>query len=358
MSKLQHLNSRVAKLLTQAVYEVLEVVKETVSEYQEKTARTQRENESLKRRLQELKDKITNERFGLNSLENHSAEDHLSQNQKDELSLHEQTELCSYKYVSDIKSEIQDYNINALTQAETEGFVSEATDVTCIIKEDAATHFPHISNTANSVTPVPTRNTGPSSTVCPIDVNLSIVKKEPGPSEAVSKVMSPPHRNCTPCVNLSNSSSHQTPAQAPRVVAENQRPVPIYSSLAISKRHITHAKASRPSFDMPKVRRGPLQSENTHICIVCGKTFSRMGNLRIHQRSHTGEKPYGCVQCGRRFTQAGDLKKHKRVHTGEKPFYCNHCGKSFSRRENLKRHQRIHIGETLRLQQVWREQQL
>lgn len=53
-----------AKLLTVAVHEVLEVVKETVSEYQEKTARTQRENESLRRRLQEMQDKMKRENTG------------------------------------------------------------------------------------------------------------------------------------------------------------------------------------------------------------------------------------------------------------------------------------------------------
>ncbi|KAJ8364407.1 hypothetical protein SKAU_G00132380 [Synaphobranchus kaupii] len=58
MSKIERLNARVAKLLTVAVHEVLEVVRETVSEYQEKTARTQRENESLRRRLQELQHKV------------------------------------------------------------------------------------------------------------------------------------------------------------------------------------------------------------------------------------------------------------------------------------------------------------
>ncbi|KAG9350033.1 hypothetical protein JZ751_026386, partial [Albula glossodonta] len=58
MSKIERLNARVAKLLTVAVEEVLEVVRETVSEYQEKAARTQRENESLRRRLQELQDKV------------------------------------------------------------------------------------------------------------------------------------------------------------------------------------------------------------------------------------------------------------------------------------------------------------
>jgi len=35
-----------------------------VSEYQDKTARTQRENESLKRRLQELQDKLLQDDAG------------------------------------------------------------------------------------------------------------------------------------------------------------------------------------------------------------------------------------------------------------------------------------------------------
>ena len=61
MSKIERLNARVTKLLTAAVHEVLEVVKDTVSEYQEKTARTQRENERLQRKLQEQQHKFDRE---------------------------------------------------------------------------------------------------------------------------------------------------------------------------------------------------------------------------------------------------------------------------------------------------------
>ncbi|XP_062382206.1 zinc finger protein 572-like [Sardina pilchardus] len=50
-SKMDRLNERVSKLLTVAVNEVLELVRETVSEYQEKTSRTQRENDRLRKRI-------------------------------------------------------------------------------------------------------------------------------------------------------------------------------------------------------------------------------------------------------------------------------------------------------------------
>ena len=65
-------------------------------------------------------------------------------------------------------------------------------------------------------------------------------------------------------------------------------------------------------------------------CKHCAKCFSRAGHLRIHERFHTGEKPYDCKQCGKCFSQAGGLRRHERVHSGEKPYECKQCGKCFS----------------------------
>uniref|UniRef100_H2ZEI4 C2H2-type domain-containing protein n=1 Tax=Ciona savignyi TaxID=51511 RepID=H2ZEI4_CIOSA len=51
-----------------------------------------------------------------------------------------------------------------------------------------------------------------------------------------------------------------------------------------------------------------------HWCHICQKQFSSASSLQIHNRTHTGEKPFACSVCGRAFTTKGNLKVHMGTH--------------------------------------------
>ncbi|XP_042310512.1 zinc finger and SCAN domain-containing protein 31-like [Sceloporus undulatus] len=90
---------------------------------------------------------------------------------------------------------------------------------------------------------------------------------------------------------------------------------------------------------------GFQKKEKSHLCIECGKSFTRPSDLAKHLNVHTGEKPYLCVECGKSFSQLSHLTRHQKIHSGEKPHICSECGDTFSQRAYLVSHQRSHSGE-------------
>ncbi|XP_078500163.1 uncharacterized protein LOC144755271 isoform X2 [Lissotriton helveticus] len=86
----------------------------------------------------------------------------------------------------------------------------------------------------------------------------------------------------------------------------------------------------------------PQKVNRRYPCKECGKSFTVMSNLLIHERIHTGERPHHCTLCGKNFTQKGVLLRHQKMHTGERPYQCNVCGKRFNQKHHLLRHQKTH----------------
>ncbi|XP_062247359.1 telomere zinc finger-associated protein isoform X1 [Platichthys flesus] len=81
-------------------------------------------------------------------------------------------------------------------------------------------------------------------------------------------------------------------------------------------------------------------------CPTCDKSFKSKYYLKVHNRRHTGERPFGCLKCGKRYFRKENLLIHEirdcaRVQT----YSCSTCSETFEGKEQLRLHNVSHTGE-------------
>ncbi|XP_062859954.1 zinc finger protein 768-like [Trichomycterus rosablanca] len=369
MSKVERLNARVSKLLEAAVQEVLEVVRETVSEFQEKTARTQRENERLRRRLQELQNK---------SCRNEAERAVNTSNYEEKIT---QTDSVITTQDTELKQDLEsDRNIRSRNG--TDGLYPQISAVVSHSLLSSQPQAEHLDPKVEPTAPGFIVTAGDSGRECKVSDYVSHKAPSPRRTDCVVTNAASDLKN----VNVLRLNPPSFTANAIKTETEIDEFGEYVSQEVMSSHAATGLNQTEPMLAQPMqaicailpfdvnvplerlasedaARIGAvldgaaqrhdslngltyqrrLRGEKRFCCTFCDRKFSHSGDFKKHRRVHTGEKPYFCTLCGKRFSQSGYLKIHQRHHTGEKPYACGACGKRFSHSSNFRKHQQTHF---------------
>ncbi|KAM6223648.1 zinc finger protein 296 [Rhynchocyon petersi] len=100
-------------------------------------------------------------------------------------------------------------------------------------------------------------------------------------------------------------SIYQTESEAP------EAPLLSLAEVAVAMANVVKPEA--------EVKGPRVNGRRSPTCSVCKKTLSSFSNLKVHMRSHTGERPYACDQCPYACAQSSKLNRHKKTHRQLQP---------------------------------------
>uniref|UniRef100_A0A7M4E5U0 C2H2-type domain-containing protein n=1 Tax=Crocodylus porosus TaxID=8502 RepID=A0A7M4E5U0_CROPO len=160
-------------------------------------------------------------------------------------------------------------------------------------------------------------------------------------------------QNSNPITNANNSvSSPAADSSSSSAVTFTNPLMPLMSEQFKAKFPFGGLLDSTPASETSKlqqlVENIDKKATDPNECIICHRVLSCQSALKMHYRTHTGERPFKCKICGRAFTTKGNLKTHYSVHRAMPPLRVQHscpiCQKKFTNAVVLQQHIRMHMG--------------
>lgn len=78
---------------------------------------------------------------------------------------------------------------------------------------------------------------------------------------------------------------------------------------------VTSSKNAKRKNNTPDKENGqnesPEKTKDLVQCLTCHKTFQSKYYLKVHNRRHTGEKPFKCSKCGKCYYRKDNLLEHE-----------------------------------------------
>lgn len=135
----------------------------------------------------------------------------------------------------------------------------------------------------------------------------------------------------TSCGETPSSTSPYPPLSPPNRVSTSCSPDDILHSSFAAPSHPRKRSRSSPGSGGPPSKKGPAtgaaalpygtesglmsgKDKPIHRCHICQRGFLNKSNIKVHLRTHTGEKPFRCDVCSKAFRQKAHLIKHQQIH--------------------------------------------
>lgn len=135
---------------------------------------------------------------------------------------------------------------------------------------------------------------------------------------------------------------HNRIALLPAASIMTSSPATRRKGLPVTYTYLIPASPTSPHPWLKEVSPPPLARRDDAgrlTCVICHKAFSSESDFVVHQRRHTGERPYQCSRCFDSFASASALLLHRgSVHDSRSPFRCTFCGRAFTAGDAYSRH--------------------